>query len=128
MRFLLGGYTADMDGVATGIGMLLAGAPDDASAGGALAFTGEVTSSDSPSWIAPHPTLDVVYAGLEARGAVQAYRRTGEASFVPHGEAVPAGEATCHVAVAPDGGSLVAACWGDGRVVRMTVDASGRPR
>jgi 6-phosphogluconolactonase (cycloisomerase 2 family) len=33
----------------------------------------------------------------------------------------------CHVAVAPDGGSLVAACWGDGRVVRMSLDAAGRP-
>ena len=30
MRFWLGGYTADMDGVASGIGMLLAGAADDA--------------------------------------------------------------------------------------------------
>nr|BFF09529.1 hypothetical protein GCM10025699_08320 [Microbacterium flavescens] len=68
-----------------------------------------------------------MYAALEASGAVQAFRRTGEASFVPLGEAVPAGEATCHVAVAPDGGSLLAACWGDGRVVRMSLDAAGRP-
>src|SRR5690606_20915132 len=37
------------------------------------------------------------------------------------------GDAPCHVAVAPDGGSLVAACWGDGRVVRITLDAAGRP-
>ena len=58
---------------------------------------------------------------------MQAFRRTGEASFVPLGEPVPAGEATCHVAVAPDGGSLIASCWGDGRVVRMTLDAAGRP-
>ena len=127
MRFLLGGYTADMDGSASGIGMLLAGASDDASAGGSLSFTGEVVAADSPSWVAPHPSLDVVYAALEARGAVQAFRRTGEASFAPLGAPVPAGEATCHVAVAPDGASLVAACWGDGRVVRMTLDAAGRP-
>ena len=108
MRFWVGGYTADMDGVASGIGMLHAGAPDDGSAGGPLGFAGEVARADSPSWVAAHPTLDVVYAALEARGAVQAFRRTGEASFVPLGEAVPAGEATCHVAVAPDGGSLIA--------------------
>ncbi|MHC3000136.1 lactonase family protein [Microbacterium sp. HJ5] len=127
MRFLLGGYTADMDGAASGIGMLLAGAADDGSAGGPLTFAGDVAATDSPSWLAPHPTLDVVYAALEARGAVQAFRRTGEASFVPLGEAVPAGEATCHVAVAPDGASLLAACWGDGRVVRMRLDAAGRP-
>ncbi|WP_127473665.1 lactonase family protein [Microbacterium sulfonylureivorans] len=127
MRFLLGGYTADMDGSASGIGMLLAGAADDASAGGSLSFAGDVAAAESPSWLAAHPSLDVVYAALEARGAVQAFRRTGEASFVPLGAAVPAGEATCHIAVAPDGGSLVAACWGDGRVVRMTLDAAGLP-
>lgn len=127
MRFWLGGYTADMQGSATGFGMLLAGAADDASAGGALAFAGDVAATDSPSWLAAHPGLDVVYAALEERQQVQAFRRTGEASFVPHGSPVAAGEAVCHVAVAPDGRSLVASCWGDGRVVRMDLDASGRP-
>ena len=127
MRFLLGGYTADMDGSASGIGMLRAGAVDDASAGGQLAFTGTVAVTDSPSWLASHPRQDVVYAALEAQGAVQAFRRTGEEAFTALGDAVPAGEATCHVAVAPDGGSLIASCWGDGRVVRMTLDAAGRP-
>lgn len=127
MRFLLGGYTADMEGSASGIGMLHAGAVDDASAAGPLGLAGTVAAADSPSWVAAHPTLDVVYATLEQRGAVQAFRRTGEASFAPLGEAVEAGEAVCHAAVAPDGGSLVATCWGDGRVVRMSLDAAGRP-
>ncbi|MGA7148455.1 MAG: beta-propeller fold lactonase family protein, partial [Microbacterium sp.] len=127
MRLLLGGYTADAGGSATGIGMLLAGAAEDAFAGGALGYAGEVATADSPSWLAPHPTLDVVYATLEKRGSVQAFRRTGEASFVPLGRAVPAGEAACHVAVAPDGRSLLAACWGDGRVVRMSLDDTGAP-
>lgn len=116
-----------MGGSATGIGMLLAGPADEASAGGALAYAGELAAADSPSWLAPHPTLDVVYAALEARQQVQAFRRTGETSFTPLGEPVAAGEAVCHVAVAPDGGSLIASCWGDGRVVRMSVDAAGRP-
>ncbi|QAY59764.1 hypothetical protein ET475_07020 [Microbacterium protaetiae] len=128
MRFLTGGYTADMHGSATGIGVLVAGAADDALAGGPLAFTGDAAATGgSPSWIAAHPTRDVVYAALEANGAVQAFARTGEASFVRLGEPVAAGELTCHVAVAPDGGSLIAACWGDGRVVRMSLDAAGRP-
>ncbi|WP_426322904.1 lactonase family protein [Microbacterium sp. E-13] len=133
MRFWLGGYTADMDGTATGWGMLLAGAADDASAGGALAFAGDVAAADSPSWLTAHPGSvtvargDVVYATLEARGQVQAFRRTGDATFVPLGPPVDAGEAACHVAVAPDGRFLVASCWGDGRVVRMDLDAAGRP-
>jgi 6-phosphogluconolactonase (cycloisomerase 2 family) len=126
-RFWVGGYTADMDGVASGIGMLVAGAADDASAGGPLGFAGEVATVDSPSWVSAHPRLDVLYAALEHRGAVQAFLRTGDATFVRHGEPVPTGEANCHVAVAPDAASLVAACWGDGRVVRMGLDASGRP-
>jgi 6-phosphogluconolactonase len=127
VRLLLGGYTADMEGSATGIGMLLAGAAEDGSAGGSLTFTGDAAAAASPSWLAPHPALDVVYAALERRGAVQAFRRTGEASFAPLGRAVPAGEAACHVAVAPDGRSLLAACWGDGRVVRMSLDDAGVP-
>lgn len=133
MRFLLGGYTADMEGSASGLGMLLAGAADGASAGGALAFTGDVARADSPSWVAAHPGSsavapgDVVYAALEARGEVQAFRRTGDATFVPFGAPVTAGEAVCHVAIAPDARFLVASCWGDGRVVRMALDASGRP-
>ncbi|MCR2762705.1 lactonase family protein [Microbacterium sp. zg.B48] len=128
MRFWLGGYTARSQGTATGIGTLVAGDADDPLAGGQLRFAGDAVSTDgSPSWLGAHPTLDVIYAAMEDAGTVRAFRRTGETSFVPLGGPVVAGEAVCHVAVAPDGGSLVASCWGDGRVVRMTLDAAGRP-
>ena len=127
MRLWLGGYTADMGGHASGIGTLLAGSADDGSAGGALSFTGTAVSADSPSWLARHPDLDVVYASLEAAETVAAFVRTGESTFAVHGRPVDAGAAVCHVAVAPDGGSLIASCWGDGRVVRMALDAAGRP-
>ncbi len=128
MRFWLGGYTADGEGSASGIGALVAGAPDDALAGGQLSFGGTAAGTGgSPSWLAAHPTLDVVYAALEVAGAVRAFRRTGPSSLAALGGAVAGGEALCHIAVAPDGGSLVASCWGDGRVVRMSLDAAGRP-
>ncbi|EPD85788.1 hypothetical protein HMPREF1529_00800 [Microbacterium sp. oral taxon 186 str. F0373] len=128
MRFFLGGYSADMGGRAEGVGTLLAGNADDVSAGGELARRTEVAvRADSPSWLAWHPTLPVVYAALERRGVVQAYRRTGEESFVRLGAAVEAGEAVCHIDVAPAGDALIAACWGDGRLVRMSLDAEGRP-
>ena len=128
MRFLLGGYTADMDGHAEGIGVLRAGEADVASAGGPLAFEGEAaTSGGSPSWLTWHPGLDVVYAALEGDGTVQAFRRTGTMSLARLGAPVAVGEAPCHIAVAPDGGSLIASCWGDGRVVRVRLDADGRP-
>ncbi|MEJ1154301.1 lactonase family protein [Microbacterium marmarense] len=127
-RFWLGGYAAGAGGIASGISTLVAGDVDSESAGGPLSFGGEVAAaSGSPSWISAHPTLDVVYAALEGAGSVQAYRRTGEFSFAPLGTAVEAGESVCHVAVAPNGLSLIASCWSDGRVVRMSLDAAGRP-
>lgn len=127
MRFWLGGYTARSGGSATGIGILDAGAAEDIMAGGQLSFAGDAVGADaSPSWVSAHPTLDVLYAALEDAGTVRAYRRTGPAAFEPLGGPVEAGEAVCHLAVAPDGGSLVASCWGDGRVVRMSLDAAGR--
>ena len=43
----------------------------------------------------------------------------GESTLAPLGAPVEAGAAVCHVAVAPDGRSLIASCWGDGRVVQM---------
>lgn len=127
MRLLLGGYTADMGGEAVGLGLLHAGDRDGATADGQLSLRREVVAASSPSWIARHPRLDVVYAALEFRGEVQAYRRTGPDSWTPLGRPVAAGEAVCHVAVAPDGASLIASCWSDGRVVRMSIDAAGIP-
>lgn len=128
MRFWLGAYTADAGGSASGIGMLTAGEAGDPSAGGPLAFTGDaVATGGGPSWLARHPSLDVVYAAMEAAGTVQAFRRRGTAHLAALGDPVEAGEAVCHVAVAPDGGSLVASCWGDGRVVRIALGADGRP-
>lgn len=128
MRFWLGGYTSESGGSATGIGTLLAGDADSGSAGGALRFDGNAArGSGSPSWLSAHPTLDVIYAALEGAGTVQAFRRTGEASFAALGAPIDAGESVCHVAIAPNGAFLIASCWADGRVVRMSVDAEGRP-
>jgi hypothetical protein len=79
MRFWLGGYTARSAGTATGIGTLLAGDADDPLAGGQLRFAGDAAATDgSPSWLAAHPTLDVIYAAMEDAGTVRAFHRTGE--------------------------------------------------
>jgi 6-phosphogluconolactonase (cycloisomerase 2 family) len=127
VRFWVGAYAPDA-GSAEGIGILQAGDVDSVWASGPLGMVGTaVAAPGSPSWVASHPQLDVLYAALEAEGTVQAYRRTGETSLAPLGAPVPAGAAVCHVAVAPDGSFLVASCWGDGRVVRIALDATGRP-
>ena len=128
MRFFLGAYTDDGDGAAGGIGVLDAGDPEGPLAGGQLSVLPDaVRTGGSPSWLTWHPTLDVVYAALEGDGAVQAFRRTGPASFAPLGQPMAAGALVCHVAVEPSGAWLAATCWGDGRVVRIALDADGAP-
>jgi len=121
-RFWLGGYGPAMDGSADGIG-LLAG---DESAPTALEYRGAVTQTPSPSWLAQHPTLDVVYAALEGDAAVQAFARSGESELRPLGDPVEAGDGVCHVAVSSSGSFLIASCYGDGRVVRIGIDGQGR--
>jgi 6-phosphogluconolactonase len=128
VRFWVGGYGADGGGAAEGIGVLHAGEADSPWASGPLGMgplAARVTGS--PSWLAPHPTLDVVYAALEGTAEVQAFRRTGETTLEPLGGRVAVGQTVCHVGVSPDGGFLVASAWGDGQVFRVDLDAAGRP-
>lgn len=122
-RFWLGGYGPAMDGSADGIGLL---AGDEGREASTLAYRGAVVEAPSPSWLAQHPTLDVVYAALEGDSAVQAFVRAGEGVLAPSGAPVPVGQYVCHVAVAPNGSALIASCYGDGRVVRLGLDAEGR--
>lgn len=122
-RFWLGGYGPEMDGAADGIGLL---GGDEGREATTLGYRGVAARASSPSWLAQHPSLDVVYAALEHSGAVQGFVRTGEEKLKPLGEPIPVGEAVCHIAVAPNGSSLVASCYGDGRVVRFGIDADGR--
>jgi 6-phosphogluconolactonase (cycloisomerase 2 family) len=122
-RFWLGGYGPAMDGQAEGIGLL---AGDEGREAKSLAYRGAVTETPSPSWLAQHPSLDVVYAALEGDAAVQAFARTGESALSPLGDPVAVGENVCHVVVSPNGSALIASCYGDGRVVRIGLDAAGR--
>lgn len=122
-QFWTGGYGADMGGSATGIGLL---SGDEGREPTTLAYRGAVAPAASPSWLAQHPSLDVVYASLEGSGAVQAFARTGESALSPLGGPVEAGAAVCHLAVAPSGDYLIASCYGDGRIVRIGLDAAGR--
>lgn len=122
-QFWVGGYGTDMDGSAGGIGLFEG---DEGREPATLAYRGTVAAAASPSWLAQHPSLDVVYAALEGAGTVQAFVRNGESSLAPLGDPIEAGAGVCHLAVAPGGGYLVASCYGDGRVVRIGLDAGGR--
>ncbi len=114
-----GCYTADGGGRGTGIGALRAGAD------GTLRWLGVAAAAHSPSFLAVHPALDVVYAVGEAARTVTAYRRSGDFGLEPAGPHWPAGDAACHVAVDPQGRFLVVACWGDGQVLLYELDDDG---
>jgi 6-phosphogluconolactonase len=114
-----GTYTPDGGGRAEGIGALSA-RPD-----GTLEWLGTAVKADSPSFVAVHPTLPVVYAVAEQRKMVRAFRRSGDFGLEPLGGPQPAGEATCHVAVDPQGRFLTATCWGDGQVLLYELDSEG---
>ncbi|WP_309068667.1 beta-propeller fold lactonase family protein [Microbacterium sp.] len=126
MRIWIGARGADMGKEARGIMAATAGAADSPLASGPLAMAGDAVEAPSPTWLAAHPSLDVVYAALEAEGRVAAFRRTGEATLARLGATVEAGETTCHIAVAPDGSHLVATAWGDGVVTHVPLGTDGR--
>lgn len=80
---------------------------------------------ESPTFIATHPTLPVIYAALEYSGQVEAFARRGEAGLVPLGRPLEAGEAVCQLTVTPDGSTLIASCYGDGQVLLFALAANG---
>ena len=129
MRFWLGGYTADMDGAATGIGMLLAGAADDALAGGSLGFAGDVASaSGSPSWLAA--ASDPRRSLRGPRGRRGRFRPSAAPARRPSSRSAPPSTRASPSATSPwlpTARGSSSSCWGDGRVVRMALDAAGRP-
>ena len=114
-----GCYTADSGGSGTGIGAV------SAAADGTLRWLGVAVAADSPSFLAVHPSLPVVYAVAEHAQTIRAYRRTGAFGLEPAGPAWPAGDAACHVAVDPSGRFLIVCCWGDGQVLFYDLDADG---
>lgn len=122
-RFWVGGYGADMEGDADGVGFL---SVDEGRGPSTLTYRGTAAPTASPSWLAAHPTLDVVYAALEGEGTVAAYARAGEATLHPLGPVLPAGAAVCHLAVSPDGRFLIASSYGDGKVTRIALGPDGR--
>jgi 6-phosphogluconolactonase len=114
-----GSYTSDSGGQGEGIGAVVA------KADGRLVPLGTAAEAASPSFLAVHPSLPIVYVVGEFTRTVQAYRRLGEFRLEPAGEPWPAGEAACHVAVDPAARFLVVACWGDGSVILYELDDDG---
>jgi 3-carboxymuconate cyclase len=119
---LIGSYTGDSNGSGEGVSRV-SSLPD-----GTLGEPRLAVEADSPSFLAVHSRLPVVYAVGEVAQTLSAFRLadTGilaDAGILePIGGAWPAGAAVCHVAVDPHGRFAVAACWGDGRVIAYDLD------
>ena len=121
--YLVGTYTADMDGSAEGI-LALRSAPD-----GSLQLTGVAAVAASPSFLALDG--DTVYAVAEGAGRVAEYTLSGT-DLTLVSEASSGGEAPCHIGVY--GSTVVVANYVDGALgvlsatpltLAQTLDATG---
>lgn len=114
----VGAYTADSAGTAEGIGTLHVeeGVPH---------WSGVAVETPSPSFLARHPRLPLVYAVGESAQTVTAFHIRARGRLQPAGVAWDAGASACHVAVDPQGRYLVVCCWGDGQVLLYELDADG---
>ncbi|KOG34482.1 lactonase family protein [Streptomyces resistomycificus] len=129
IRVLTGSYTPDSGGEGPGIAALLL---DPA--------TGRTTYDDQvrplpvsgASFLAAHPSLDVVYSTNEAEtGTVSAVARDGDGTLSPLGDPVSSGGANpCHLTVHPGGEWLLTANYGSdtapGSVAVHRLAADGR--
>lgn len=118
VTFWVGGYTPEMGGSSAGISRWRAD-------GDTLVAAGPAHPTTSPSFLARHPHLPVLYSADESAGTVSAYRVAGDGEELSALGSRPAGPAVCHVAVSPSGDHLVATCWGDGTVALYPLDAEG---
>ncbi|NUO98422.1 MAG: lactonase family protein [Nonomuraea sp.] len=91
---------------------------------GIVTIGGDLTRVASPSFLAAHPTLPVLYAAGELeRGWLTAFRTEGGLS--PLDERPSEGDSPCHVAVHPSGSLLAAANYGDGTASLHHLDERG---
>lgn len=95
---------------------------------GTLAILGTAATTPSPSFLARHPTLPVLYAVNElAEGTVSAWRTRPDGELHPLAVRATGGDSPCHLAVAPDGGHLFVANYGSGSVAVFPLDSAGVP-
>ncbi|GAA2383600.1 beta-propeller fold lactonase family protein [Nonomuraea africana] len=83
-------------------------------------------AAQKASFLAPHPSLPVLYAVGEAdNGLVSAYTVAEGGALTPLAERSSEGGQPCHLAVHPGGEVLAVANYGDGTVSLHRLDGSG---
>jgi 6-phosphogluconolactonase (cycloisomerase 2 family) len=119
----VGCYTGETGGEGEGIALLRR---DPAT--GALTRLGVAARTPSPSFLARHPTLPVLYAVNELdTGTVTAFSVAADGSLTLLAVRETGGQHPCHVAVTPDGRHLLAANYSSGSVSVHPLDPDGAP-
>jgi YVTN family beta-propeller protein len=110
--WLVGAYTADMGGGATGIAEL------SATAGGSLELVRMAAVADSPSYLAADGNR--LYAASEAAGRIDVFSRTSDGRLDPIGSAPSGGVEPCQLTVA--GNRLLVSNYGSGTIGVIDTD------
>lgn len=119
----VGCYTGESAGEGEGIALLRR---DRAT--GALTRLGVVARTPSPSFLAAHPDLPVLYAVNELdTGTVSAFSVAHDGALTPLAVRETGGQFPCHLAVSSSGRHLVTANYGSGSVAVFPLDADGAP-
>ena len=118
--FWCGAYTSDMNGEASGIGALRQRQD------GTLEYQGVAAEVDSPSFLARNPVDDrILYSVGEASGRIESFLRADDWTLTALGGQDTEGAGPCHVTVRPDATAALVACYGDGSVRLLRLDATG---
>ncbi len=119
----VGCYTAETGGEGAGIALMRR---DPAT--GDLTRLGVAARTPSPSFLARHPALPVLYAVNELdAGTVTAFAVAADGALTELVDRSTGGAHPCHVAVTADGEHLLAANYSSGNVSVHPLDADGRP-
>src|SRR3954469_7068350 len=118
----VGGYTGDKGGAAEGIALLRR---DPAS--GVLTRLGVAARTPSPSFLAQHPTLPILYAvnELDADGTVSAFTVAADGELTPLSVQPTGGSDPAHLSVTADGRFLLVANYSSGSVAVHPLDPEG---
>jgi 6-phosphogluconolactonase (cycloisomerase 2 family) len=121
----IGCYTKESGGTGEGIN-----AAERDPHTGALTAIGLRATTTSPSFLAAHPTLPVLYAVNEvASGAVGAWRITpagaGRLAAEPLTGGDTGGDSPCHLAVTSDGRHLISTNYASGSISVHRIDPTG---
>ncbi|WP_433301643.1 lactonase family protein [Actinoplanes sp. CA-030573] len=120
----VGGYTGDKGGEAEGIALLRR---DTTS--GVLTRLGVAARTPSPSFLAQHPTLPILYAvnELESAGTISAFTVAEDGELTPLSVQPTGGSDPAHLSVTPDGRFLLVANYTSGSVAVHPLDPEGAP-